>query len=60
METGLRSGPEQAYYYIRVKGVLDPHWSAWFDGWIINYEANGDTTLAGYVADQAALYGQIS
>ncbi len=46
-----------AYYLIRVKGHLDPAWSAWFDGLSVTYDADGDTTLAGPVVDQAALYG---
>ena len=46
-----------AYYRIRVQGQLDPTWSAWFDGLSVTHDAGGDTTLAGPVADQAALYG---
>ena len=46
-----------AYYRIRVKGHLDPAWSAWFDGLCVTHDADGDTTLAGPVIDQAALYG---
>ena len=45
------------HYQITVAGHLDPAWSAWFDGLAITYQPNGDTTLAGPVADQAALYG---
>jgi hypothetical protein len=45
------------YYEIRVKGQLDPRWSEWFDGMAIRHEPNGDTTLHGPVADQAALFG---
>ena len=45
------------YYQITVEGHLDQTWSAWFDGLTITYQPNGDTTLAGPVADQAALYG---
>ncbi len=47
-------------YEIRVRGVLDPAWSEWFDGMSITPGARGDTTLAGPVADQAALYGLIA
>ncbi len=47
-------------YEIRVRGVLDPAWSEWFDGMSITLGARGDTTLAGPVADQAALYGLIA
>jgi hypothetical protein len=45
------------YYEIRVKGQLDPRWSGWFDGMTVRHEPNGDTTLYGPVADQAALFG---
>jgi hypothetical protein len=44
-------------YEIRVKGHLDQHWSAWFDGMTITNEANGDTAISGPVVDQAALHG---
>jgi hypothetical protein len=46
-----------ARYQIRVRGALDPHWSEWFDGMEIGYDAGGDTLLIGLLADQAALYG---
>ena len=45
------------HYEIRVKGQLDPSWSAWFDGLTVTHEASGDTVLAGPLADQSALYG---
>ncbi len=48
------------WYEIRVRGVLDPAWSDWFDGMSIGQGARGDTVLAGPVADQAALYGLIA
>ena len=44
-------------YYIRVKGHLDDHWSAWFEDMMISNEANGEAVLAGPLADQAALHG---
>jgi hypothetical protein len=47
-------------YQIRVRGALDPRWSAWFAGLAITHDADGDTLLAGPLADQAALYGVIS
>jgi hypothetical protein len=46
-----------ARYQIRVRGALDQHWSLWFDGMAITYDADGDTLLVGPLADQAALYG---
>ena len=45
------------HYRIRVKGQLDPSWSAWFDGLTITHEASDETVLAGPLPDQAALYG---
>ena len=47
------------YYQIRVQGHLDQIWSAWFDNLTIQHDPDGGTTLAGPVADQAALYGLI-
>jgi hypothetical protein len=44
-------------YEITVEGILDPHWSAWFDGLQLAADAAGRTTLTGPVADQAALHG---
>ena len=48
-------GPAQ--YEIRVAGVLDSRWSAWFDGLTITRCGNGTTIIHGPVADQAALHG---
>jgi hypothetical protein len=44
-------------YHIRLKGHLDDHWSAWFDGLTITNEANGEVVLCGPLVDQAALHG---
>jgi hypothetical protein len=46
-----------AYYRIRVRGTLDPHWANWFDGLDLSHDANADTLIEGLVTDQAALYG---
>jgi hypothetical protein len=43
-------------YQIRLKGILDPSWSDWFDGLIISVDGQ-DTILTGYVTDQSALHG---
>ena len=45
------------HYLITVKGHLDDHWSAWFEGLTITNGANGEAMLAGPVMDQAALHG---
>jgi len=44
-------------YEIRVQGVLDEHWSDWFDGMQITSELDRVTVIAGPVADDAALHG---
>jgi hypothetical protein len=45
------------HYEIRVSGVLDPGWSAWFDGLQVTSDEHGQTIIAGPVVDQAALHG---
>ena len=47
-------------YEIRVEGMLDEHWSAWFDGMQITSEPDGVTVIAGQVTDQAALHGLLA
>jgi hypothetical protein len=48
------------HYQIRVNGVLDSSWSAWFDGLQITSDDRGQTTIAGPIADQAALHGLLA
>jgi hypothetical protein len=48
------------HYEIRVNGVLGSGWSAWFDGLQVTSDDRGQTTLAGPVADQAALHGLLA
>jgi hypothetical protein len=48
------------HYEIRVKGVLGSGWSAWFDGLRVTDDERGQTTIAGPVADQAALHGLLA
>jgi hypothetical protein len=43
-----------------VGGVLDRHWSGWFDGLQVSSDAPGQTLIAGPVADQAALHGLLA
>ena len=47
-------------YEIRVQGQLDQHWSAWFNGLTISYDADGNTVLRGSLVDEAALHGVLS
>lgn len=48
---------EPGLYIIRIKGHLAGRWAAWFEGFAITEQANGDTLLSGTVLDQAALHG---
>jgi len=48
------------HYQIRVNGVLDSRWSAWFDGLQVIGDERGQTTITGPVADQAALHGLLA
>lgn len=49
-----------AHYEIRVRGVLDRRWSAWFEGLEVTSDQAGQTTIAGPVVDQAALHGLLA
>ena len=48
------------HYEIRVRGVLDGGWSAWFDGLQVTSDERGQTVIAGSVVDQAALHGLLA
>jgi hypothetical protein len=48
-----------APYEIRVAGVLDGRWAAWFDGLHISGQGE-DTVIWGLVADQPALHGLLT
>jgi hypothetical protein len=46
-------------YEIRVEGVLDRRWAAWFDG--LGVETDGtQTVISGVLADQPALHGLLA
>jgi hypothetical protein len=47
-------------YEIRVNGALDSGWSAWFGGLQVTSDDRGQTTIAGPIADQAALHGLLA
>jgi len=54
------SQTQPVHYEITVQGVLGPRWSDWFDGLQLTSDADGRTTIAGPVADQAALHGLLT
>ena len=46
-------------YEIRVRGILDGRWAAWFGD--LHVSSDGEqTVIAGPVADQAALHGLLA
>jgi hypothetical protein len=59
IEDDATRGPPD-YYEIRVHGVLDSSWSAWFDGLEVTSDQAGQTRIAGPVVDQAALHGLLA
>ena len=48
-----------ARYEIRVPGVLDSRWAAWFNGLQISGQGE-ETVICGLVADQPALHGLLT
>lgn len=50
---------KKEFYRITVKGRLDQSWSSWFDNMALSF-ADGETTISGEVADQAALHGLLA
>ena len=46
-------------YEIRVKGVLDRRWTAWFEDLQVSSDGE-ETVISGPVADQAALHGLLT
>jgi len=48
-----------ARYEIRVAGVLDARWAAWFDGLQVGSQED-ETIISGLLADQPALHGLLT
>ena len=59
MEERRGTGGDSGRYRICVGGILDPRWSAWFDGITIVHEID-TTVLLTDLVDQSALYGIIA
>jgi hypothetical protein len=56
---GVNASGGSARYEIRVAGVLDARWAAWFNG--LQVSGQGDeTVICGPLADQAALHGVLT
>ncbi len=56
----MRNNLTNSGYEIRVKGHLDPHWHAWFEGWSITNLENGEVLLMTTSVDQSGLFGAIN
>lgn len=53
------TGPESAFYEIRVDGNLDSCWAGSFDGLQIEHRGS-ETVIWGELRDQAALHGVLT
>jgi hypothetical protein len=49
--------PGTGRYEIRLAGLLDARWAAWFEGLNVCHGGDGTTLISGPIADQAALHG---
>jgi hypothetical protein len=56
---GVSDRMPSAGYEIRVEGVLDQRWTAWFEGLEIVSD-HSQTVISGPVQDQAALHGLLN
>ncbi len=54
------NGHQQTFYEIRIEGHLEPYWSEIFNGMELTLTQDGETILAGAVADQATLHGLLA
>ena len=48
-----------ARYEIRIEGVLDSHWAAWFEALHLSNDGM-QTVISGLLADQPALHGLLA
>ena len=48
-----------SHYEVRVEGVLDARWGAWFEDLQVTSDGS-QTVISGPVADQAALHGLLN
>ena len=56
---GMSAAGGPARYEIRVAGVLDGRWAAWFNGLQISGRGE-ETVICGLLADQPALHGLLT
>ncbi len=56
---GVSCVARSARYEIRVEGILDQRWTAWFEGLQVDSDGS-QAVLSGPVTDQAALHGLLN
>ena len=58
-DLGVSSPETPAHYEIRVEGILDHRWAAWFGS--LRVETDGtQTVISGLLTDQPALHGLLT
>jgi hypothetical protein len=55
----MSASGQPARYEIRVEGLLDSHWSAWFGNLRLSNDGT-QTVISGPLADQPALHGLLA
>ena len=60
MTTSNPSPAPAGTYRIRIRGHLEPAWSAWFDSLVVARTEDATTELVGPLVDQAALFGVLT
>jgi hypothetical protein len=56
----MKTDKEGNGYEIRIKGLLDARWRAWFEGWSITNLENGEALLKSTSVDQSGLHGALN
>lgn len=51
------SAKDEVVYEVRFRGVLEPRWADWFEGFQLSKLDSGDSLLVGPVRDQSDLHG---
>ena len=55
----MSAAGEPVQYEVRVAGVLDARWAAWFHGLVITRQGD-ETVICGLLPDQSALHGLLT
>ncbi len=55
----MNGSQSPAQYEIRIEGILDERWTAWFEGLHVQ-SAGNQTVISGRLPDQPALHGVLA